>query len=485
MAWFLPVYSRPHLLMKLLEAPGGLPDGLVILIAPDSPSFDKYKRVCTGHGLTLVPVGSGLGDSIRWAFEHFPDEPFYGFFGDDHWPVTPGCWKRLEEAAADLYVSFSAGGTHGPDGCSIIGGTFCVGGELARAMGGVVPPGFIHNFWDNVIETVATDFDLLRPCPEVRIEHRHWINEAAPKDVCYARGEANFAKDKATYKDWLNGNARMKTNERVAAMLGLKVSSVDLKAMQLAICIPTHDFRSDIVFDQSLDLSRILMMQHGLRHTIHRNGGGSHVAKARERLLWDAMKTGCTHIMFADTDMGWEAKLPLHLLAAGHDFTGVVGVKKVEELAVCCNFYDGVQEFHPHTEFLKVPEMGFGFVIFKREVVDRLCAAHPELKYTDDGTATGNVEYALFMDVIDGYRRLSEDLAFCKRWTDLGGEIWIDHQIALIHVGRKEYTGRVADIFQVQAKVAVAEPALLRPQVLRGPAVDRDNALTGHLEAAE
>ena len=36
---------------------------------------------------------------------------------------------------------------------------------------------------------------------------------------------------------------------------------------------------------------------------------------------------------------------------------------------------------------------------------------------------------------------LSEDFAFCKRWTDMGGEIWADLNSRLGHVGPMTFHG--------------------------------------------
>ena len=35
---------------------------------------------------------------------------------------------------------------------------------------------------------------------------------------------------------------------------------------------------------------------------------------------------------------------------------------------------------------------------------------------------------------------LTEDFAFCKRWTDIGGEIWADIQSRSITSGRRSFT---------------------------------------------
>jgi hypothetical protein len=42
---------------------------------------------------------------------------------------------------------------------------------------------------------------------------------------------------------------------------------------------------------------------------------------------------------------------------------------------------------------------------------------------------------------------LSEDFSFCKRWTDMGGEIWADLESRLNHVGPATFYGDVATQF--------------------------------------
>jgi hypothetical protein len=48
---------------------------------------------------------------------------------------------------------------------------------------------------------------------------------------------------------------------------------------------------------------------------------------------------------------------------------------------------------------------------------------------------------------------LSEDFSFCKRWTDMGGEIWADLQSRLDHVGPTTFHGDVATQFEAPAQV--------------------------------
>ena len=72
-------------------------------------------------------------------------------------------------------------------------------------------------------------------------------------------------------------------------------------------------------------------------------------------------------------------------------------------------------------------------------------AAHPELraKMGDMGDKLAREAVMVFDTMVEPEtgQYLSEDYAFCRRWRDLGGEIWADFEARLTHVGHATYTG--------------------------------------------
>ena len=93
--------------------------------------------------------------------------------------------------------------------------------------------------------------------------------------------------------------------------------------------------------------------------------------------------------------------------------------------------------------------------MIRRAALTRLCAAHPELKYTRIDSPTSrdsSNQFALFECMIDpdSGTYLSEDYAFCRRWTALGGEIWIDIESRLTHIGPMSFVGDFGTQFQKQ-----------------------------------
>jgi hypothetical protein len=85
-------------------------------------------------------------------------------------------------------------------------------------------------------------------------------------------------------------------------------------------------------------------------------------------------------------------------------------------------------------------------MLLKREVIGRMIAAYPETRYNSAhaySNAKADQNYALFDCMIDKETGIyiSEDFAFCKRWRDIGGEIWLDTKVKLIHIGAYNFCG--------------------------------------------
>lgn len=103
---------------------------------------------------------------------------------------------------------------------------------------------------------------------------------------------------------------------------------------------------------------------------------------------------------------------------------------------------------------MEVVDGGTGFMLIKRSAIAKMIEGYPELAYTNDahevkldGTTsfdTKTTNYALFDTMIDpdDKRYLSEDYAFCRRWQQIGGKVWLDPFITLNHVGNHIFQGK-------------------------------------------
>lgn len=170
----------------------------------------------------------------------------------------------------------------------------------------------------------------------------------------------------------------------------------------------------------------------------------------------------CTHLLFIDADIEFPAGLVPRMLASDKDVIG--GVYPVKGLRL-----DRVMDQPPGTPpavaeaasldyavkigpeskadasgVVPVEYVATGFMLLKREVLVRMAAAYPQLRYKYSYTNTPSVEnYAFFDTAIDPETLdyLPEDYAFCKRWRDMGGTIYAALMGRLSHVGTRVYAG--------------------------------------------
>ena len=92
-----------------------------------------------------------------------------------------------------------------------------------------------------------------------------------------------------------------------------------------------------------------------------------------------------------------------------------------------------------------VKHLATGFMMIKREVIEKMSMAFPSTKYVDDVCFLREEEnkyaYALFDCGVEEGHYFSEDWLFCKRWSKMGGNIFVDVSINLIHSGIEDYRG--------------------------------------------
>src|SRR5260370_993068 len=80
--------------------------------------------------------------------------------------------------------------------------------------------------------------------------------------------------------------------------------------------------------------------------------------------------------------------------------------------------------------------------LIRRAARERARAAHPELGAALSDLGPGGADPAMVFDTMieaETGQHLSEDYAFCRRWRDLGGDIWADMESRLTHVGHAAY----------------------------------------------
>jgi len=181
-----------------------------------------------------------------------------------------------------------------------------------------------------------------------------------------------------------------------------------------------------------------------------------------------------THLLFVDADISFNPLNVLRMLTSGKDVVAGSYPKKginwekiaaiarenvVETEYIAAASYDyavniitendqGTQRVPIQGGFMKVAYAATGFMMIKREVLEKMARNFSNLKYVNDVGGYDVHEnkdyfYALFDCIIDPVSRryLSEDYAFCKRWLGMNGEIWVDLSCNLSHAGSYDFNG--------------------------------------------
>jgi len=183
-----------------------------------------------------------------------------------------------------------------------------------------------------------------------------------------------------------------------------------------------------------------------------------------------------THLMFIDSDIGFNGEAVWKLLNSGHDVAcGIYPRKSVdwdsvksfaekgqldnlEQKALGYNLnLSNPLNIRVENGFAEVLDAATGFMCIKKEVFYKMIEAYPNLKYTSDQIINNDRFssdncYALFDCIIDekSNRYLSEDYAFCRLWQKIGGKIYADVQSPLTHYGTYAFKGHVWSKFKVE-----------------------------------
>jgi hypothetical protein len=198
--------------------------------------------------------------------------------------------------------------------------------------------------------------------------------------------------------------------------------------------------------------------------------GDALVTRARQTIVCHFLDNpNATHLLFIDADIEFEPEQVFRLIDFDADFTAAIyPVKQINWELMAGAAQAGRTPLESATlsyvierdtpgdavtrnGFVKSRYAGTGFMMIRRAVLERMIEHYPELRYTNEHRAGDPLEgnrwrSALFNCVIDpatGFY-LSEDFAFCRRWTDMGGEIWVDYTSRLNHVGLMVYKGNLA-----------------------------------------
>ena len=211
------------------------------------------------------------------------------------------------------------------------------------------------------------------------------------------------------------------------------------------IAIPAYAGTVHLATFRSVVAAILALVQRGDKFTLFDDIGSAMIAHSRDLLLAHFLASEATHCLMIDHDVVFTPDAALRVVDAGVDFVGGVYPHRKDPLSFPIKYLDLPELWaDPKTGLLKVAGIPGGFLCVSRECVIKM-SEHYADKQFDDATAPKGYATALFENIHEGRTHYGEDISFCKRWTDMGGDVWIDPELYFGHIGNKTFHGCLGD----------------------------------------
>ena len=266
----------------------------------------------------------------------------------------------------------------------------------------------------------------------------------------------------------------------------LEISVDELRKRKIFVATPMYGGQCAGIYTKSSTELATMAAQYGVDVRFYYLFNESLITRARNYLADEFLRSDCTHMLFIDSDIGFDPNYVLSMAAMASDdseydvLCGPYPKKTIawEKIATAVDkgFADenpnaleafvGDYVFNPVpgtteiklNEPVEVLEGGTGFMMIKREVFERFDKEYPDFSYLPDHVRTKNFDGSreimmYFQALIDDKtkRYLSEDYMFCQYARESGSKVWYCPWMELKHIGSYIFGGSLQALAAIQA----------------------------------
>ena len=278
----------------------------------------------------------------------------------------------------------------------------------------------------------------------------------------------------------------------------IQISVEELQKRKLFVATPMYGGQCAGMYTRSIaDLSAICA-KYNIPLQLYYLFNESLITRARNYCVDEFLRSDATHLMFIDSDIGFNPQDILALLAMmgpESEFEIMGGpypkkciswekIKQAVDKGVADEDPNNLEKFVgdyvfnpkgnqgsiPLGEPVEVSEIGTGFMMIRRSALEKYAAAYPELSYKPDHVRTehfdGSREIIAFFDCIidpESKRYLSEDYNFCYHAQKADMKVWFCPWMKLQHVGSYVFGGSLIDLATIGA-AATADVTKLKKE---------------------
>jgi len=244
----------------------------------------------------------------------------------------------------------------------------------------------------------------------------------------------------------------------------------EVKVPYLFVATPMYGGMCHGTFATSLLMTTPIFLENKMGFSFAHMMNESLITRARDSLAHDFLESDCTHLMFIDSDIGFNPHDIIEMVKADKDIICGLYPKKeinwnqVSEAAhkgvppqalgeytgvFVMNAVDGADKVEVVLgQPVEIANGGTGFMLIKREVFEKLKDVVPtynnDMYNIVDNVRKPKVIHQFFdtsIDTTDNNRLLSEDYHFCKLARDNGFKVWAAPWAQLSHTGSYTFSG--------------------------------------------
>ena len=275
-----------------------------------------------------------------------------------------------------------------------------------------------------------------------------------------------------------------------------------LRERKLFVATPMYGGQCSGMFARSCADLSALCTKYGIQLRYYFLFNESLITRGRNYCADEFLRSGDSHLMFIDSDIGFNANDVIALLAMqsqnpeDDQYDILCGpypkkciswekIKMAVDKGVADNDPNVLEKFVgdyvfnpangtktiPLNQPVEILEAGTGFMMIRRNTFEKFAAAYPQQSYKPDHVRTahfdGSREIIAYFDTpIDPEtkRYLSEDYMFCQWSRKIGLKVWFCPWMKLQHVGSYIFGGSLADLATIGASATADQAQIKKPK---------------------
>ena len=270
----------------------------------------------------------------------------------------------------------------------------------------------------------------------------------------------------------------------------VEVSIEDMRKRKLMVATPMYGGMCAGSYTKSSTDLAAMAAKYGVELVFFYLFNESLITRARNYCVDTFMRSDCSHMIFLDSDIGFDPNDVLAMLALMDEDSEydimcapypkkTIAWEKIKD-AVDRGYADdnpneldnfvGDFVFNPAAgsgtfklnEPVEVLEGGTGFMMIQRRAFEKFDEAYPEQKYLPDHARTkdfdGSREIMAYFDTVideESKRYLSEDYMFCQWARKAGIKVWLCPWMKTSHMGSYFFGGSLVHLAQIGAAPTV------------------------------